>query len=270
MGFDISYHPISPEEIETWYFSLLEEATRGENTLRTAVVKTNNLSPFHVSKLEEIIALANDSTSPNDFLSSHVYYIAATQGIFHKFYYTRGSAFSFLVDRDPRMRKYITPWTNLKPEYIQTPITHDLLDTNYSGGIYISPVQVTQLLRDYEQDEDIKTAITDFFDVTLPGFLNALRDAAENDLGLVEASEIVEPNPTNLSETICYTDIENLDPTGLVIYRDAVIKQLQALISQKGSHQNAEDLLNKSSYKVLTPEDFKPKKKNFFQRLFRR
>lgn len=99
MGFDISYHPISEEEIQNWNFDTLATPARIQD-----LAPEYKIDDFYKSKFFELISVAL-GTQPSDYFEkTHGYYIAVTQGIFRTYYYTRGSAFSFLIEDKPSLK----------------------------------------------------------------------------------------------------------------------------------------------------------------------
>lgn len=80
-------------------------------------------------------------------------------------------------------------------------------------------------------------------------FWKAVDDAIENGFGLIEASEIVEPNPLNLDASRSLSNLFNCSPDGALLYSEAVATQLNEAIEKK---------------KTESP----PPQKGFFSRLF--
>ena len=69
---------------------------------------------------------------------------------------------------------------------------------NYCCGAYVNAKNVAKLKADYEADGEIKEAIDGFYAQNLPAFLDALNYAYELEIGLLEATEVVEPNPPHI------------------------------------------------------------------------
>jgi hypothetical protein len=49
----------------------------------------------------------------------------------------------------------------------------------------------------------------------------------ENKLGLLEATEVVEPNPNDLNKSTGYTNFWHYDYGGPILYRDEVLEQME-------------------------------------------
>ena len=58
----------------------------------------------------------------------------------------------------------------------------------------------------------------------------ALVAAAELGVGLLEATEVVEPNPIRPNESTSYSNLYHCDRDGVYFYMDAVRKQLEDVI----------------------------------------
>lgn len=253
MGFDISYHPICREQMNQWYFSLLNTVKSGEFSKLYEIGNDAGLDTKYTDKYISVMKVAA-ATKPDElFEKTHAYYLAVVQGFFLPYYYTRGTGFSFLIEEIPQMKGYTTSWNSIRPDDISCPVT-DTISENYSGGVYISPEQVKRLLDDYENKSDIHKIISDFFEQNTPVFLKALKYASKNGLGLIEATEVVEPNPTDLNKTVSYSNLMNCDTDGVIIYRDAALKQIEEFMRMQEKDENTD----------------KKKRGGFFKRLFKR
>ena len=89
-----------------------------------------------------------------------------------------------------------------------------------------------KLLRDYEADGEIKEAIDEFYAQNLPVFLKALNLARELGVGLLEATEVVEPNPIDLNRSESFSNLFNCDPQGALIYAEIAAQQIGEAIER--------------------------------------
>lgn len=103
---------------------------------------------------------------------------------------------------------------------------HNEIVENYCCGAYLNADNVRKLLRDYEADGEIKEAIDEFYAQNLPVFLKALNLAAELEVGLLEATEVVEPNPIDLNRSESFSNLFNCDTQGALIYADIAAQQI--------------------------------------------
>lgn len=71
--------------------------------------------------------------------------------------------------------------------------------------------------------------------VRLGRLLKALRDAAENGAGLLEATDVVEVEPLDLKKTTSYSDLNQCDPEGAFIYQKVARAQISEFMKSKKS-----------------------------------
>ena len=154
------------------------------------------------------------------------------QGFFRDYYYTRGSSFSFLVEDNPECTRYFTPWAQAVPTAFLNPAENQIIE-NYCSGVYLSPKQVTQLLRDLEQDPQVLKDLERIWsNGQLAVLKKALTAAAKLGVGLLEATEVVEPNPISPNESISYSNLYHCDRDGVYLYIDTVSAQLADVIGK--------------------------------------
>jgi len=232
MGYDISWHPITVEQINKWYFDVLENSNLA-NKLKVRIPndqlkyesQREEFEKFYLEKYKKVIESAK--TMEGSFNQTHAYNIALVQGFFEEFFYTRGSAISFIMD-DNFIDKYTTSWQKISPKKYLINFEQDSLDGNYSGGVYLSALQVKKLLQDYREDENIKAILNqEFSHGRIDIFLQALNFAQKRNLGLLEATEVVEPYPDiNMGDPICYCNLFNCHPRGINLFQMTVAEQL--------------------------------------------
>jgi hypothetical protein len=227
MGFDVTYHPMRQQSMQEWYFDRLAEARSGDWSGMTALAAQAGLNEQLVNMYRQILQAGVETNDNETFEKTHVYYMAAAQGLFADYFYTRGTLFSDLVARKPSMGKYVTAWEQVRPEGFANPCSGGL-EENYSGGVYISSNQCKELLVDNEGDEQVHAILQDFFGGNLPVFLKAAKVAVGGGAGLVEASEIIEPDPFDLENTGGVTDINHCDPDGVMEYVRMAAEQVRA------------------------------------------
>lgn len=109
---------------------------------------------FLCRKYLNTLRVGAETESNELFDKSHGFYIAVIQGFFRDYYYTRGSAFSFLVEQKPEYARYFTSWEQITPVSFPNPMQNRIIE-NYCSGVYLSPDQVIQLLKDMEQDPKV-------------------------------------------------------------------------------------------------------------------
>ena len=235
MGYDVSYHPITEEQIHKLYFNVIEDINLTDS-LKVRVPscqlkdesQRDEIEKFYLDKYKETIK-TSIKMKDEDFGTSHAFNIAVVQGFFEEFFYTRGSALSFL-DNDSFFKKYTTSWTKFVNSKYLNNYYGDKLNTNHSGGVFISPSQVSLILQDYDVDLDLKNTLDKLFShKRIDVFLAALSYAKERNLGLLEATDVVEPHPDYYGEHVCYSNLFNCDPSGITLYQLAVRDQIEKM-----------------------------------------
>ena len=237
MGYDVSFHPISPEEIQEWYFTPLTWIQQGQEEKVLALAAQYGIEDFYAEKYLDTLRVGAETESNELFDKSHGFYIAVIQGFFRDYYYTRGSAFSFLAEEKPDYARYFTPWAQVVPTAFPNPAENRIVE-NYCSGVYLSPDQVMQLLKDMEQDpkvcEDLERIWSNGQIAVLKKALSA---AAELGAGLLEATEVVEPNPIYPNESSSYSNLYHCDRNGVYLYMDLTMQQLaQAMEKEKDNN----------------------------------
>lgn len=237
MGYDVSFHPISPDEIQEWYFTPLTWIQQGQEEKVLALAAQYGIEDFYAQKYLDTLRVGAETESNELFDKSHGFYIAVIQGFFREYYYTRGSAFSFLAEEKPDYARYFTPWAQVVPTAFPNPAENRIVE-NYCSGVYLSPDQVMQLLKDMEQDpkvcEDLERIWSNGQIAVLKKALSA---AAELGAGLLEATEVVEPNPIYPNESSSYSNLYHCDRNGVYLYMDLTMQQLaQAMEKEKDNN----------------------------------
>ena len=255
MGYDVTYHPISEIEMKKWYFDRLQEIKMGNLVPAQELAKSFGMQDFYIDKYITTLraGVASKDNGRELFDKTHGFYVAVVQGLFRTYFYTRGSAFSFLIDEKPEFQKYTKSWQDILETVITCPLRNKITE-NYCSGIYLPYEQVKQLFEDYTQISGIKEALDTFFsEGRIDVFLKAVVYSLEHQLGLLEATEVAEPNPMDLNRSESYSDFFNhCDQDGPYLYRSAALQQLKEARPAAGE-----------------PRNHQLKKKGFFSNLFR-
>lgn len=232
MGYDVSFHPISPDEIQEWYFTPLTWIQQGQEEKVLALAAQYGIEDFYAEKYLDTLRVGAETESNELFDKSHGFYIAVIQGFFREYYYTRGSAFSFLAEEKPDYARYFTPWAQVVPPAFPNPAENRIVE-NYCSGVYLSPDQVMQLLKDMEQDPKVCEDLERIWSNGQIAVLKkALTAAAELGAGLLEATEVVEPNPISPNESTSYSNLYHCNRDGVYLYIDTVSAQLADVIGR--------------------------------------
>ena len=149
VGYDVSFHPISPEEMREWYFTPLTWIQQGQEEKVLALAAQHGMEDFYAEKYLNTLRVGVETEADELFDKSHGFYIAVIQGFFRDYYYTRGSAFSFLVEQKPEYARYFTSWEQITPVSFPNPMQNRIIE-NYCSGVYLSPDQWRQWLHPSE------------------------------------------------------------------------------------------------------------------------
>ena len=230
MGYDVSFHPISPEEMQEWYFTPLSWVQQGQEEKVLALAAQNGIEDFYAEKYLDTLRVGAGTEPDELFDKSHGFYIAVIQGFFRDYYYTRGSAFSFLAEEKLEYGRYFTSWDQVTPVSFPNPMQNRIIE-NYCSGVYLSPDQVMQLLKDMEQDPKVCEDLERIWsNGQLAVLKKALTAAAELGVGLLEATEVLEPNPIRPNESTSYSNLYHCDRDGVYLYMDTVSRQIEDAI----------------------------------------
>lgn len=270
MGYDISYHPITEAEMREWYFDLdFTAIVEKDYSALEQLAKQYGIEDFYLEKYRDMLDVAVNTEPDAAFELSHGYYMAVTQGLYRKYYYTRGSAFSFLIQEHPHFEQYTKPWQEMLTHKYTNPI-YNRLHGNYSSGVYIPADKVIQLLNDYGSNPAIKEALDTFYShQRINVFLKALLAAQDNNQGILEATEVVEPNPLDLESTACYSNLYNCDTEGAILYQQAAMEQFREIEQRENLAPG--EIARNGTYTVTNTSPVDPpkeEKKGFFKRLF--
>lgn len=271
MGYDISYHPIKESEMHDWYFNIdfaqIADKDYSQITPFVAQYQMEEYEQLYIDVLTTAVGIQPDEP----FENGHGYFLAVVQGFFKPYFYTRGSGFSFLMADKPYFKAYTKPWEEILTNPVSNPIRNSL-NQNYSAGVYIPPAKVVQLLADYEAGGQVKQDLDEFFSHgRIDIFLKALQAAKAQSDGLLEATEVIEPNPLNLEDTKCYSFLLNCDIEGALLYQQAAQEQFREIEKREGLAEG--EFAQKATRQVVNiapPPEAKPKeeKKGFFKQLF--
>lgn len=261
MGFDVTYHPIGIDEIKEWYIDRLAEVKGGNFSKVDALIKEYEIDEFYAGKYKETLESGAGFDETDIFEKSHGLCIAITQGFFRTYFYIRGGAFTFLIEEYPEYEQYTEKWENLIPD-ISGEVYSKIIE-NYSSGVYIPNEKLSQLKDEYHKEGDLYTRLNQVFSENrIDVFMKAVDYCIENGLGLLEATEVVEPNPMNISSTGSFSDLNHCDRDGLVLYADAAIAQIQEIVG--ASKKGKEDTQTDSALETGKEKE----KKSLFKRIF--
>ena len=235
MGYDVSYHAIGKDEISQWYFKPLQLAQKGDFEAIAKIAREAGMDEFYAEKYADGFRSALQYGTGGIFNKTHGFHLAVAQGYFREYFYTRGTAFSFLAEQSFKFKPYISDWREVLPKEFLAEFSgeiHNEIIENYCCGAYLGADNVQKLLRDYEAGGEVKSAVDEFYAQNLPVFLKALNLARELEVGLLEATEVVEPNPIDLNKSESFSNLFNCDTQGALIYAEIAAQQIGEAIER--------------------------------------
>ena len=231
MGWDISFHPISESELFEWYFDRLPEIKRNNTRPAKKIAKKWGIPNLHIKNYINILKEGAKTKHSISFNSTHCYFCAIVQGFFRPYQYVRGAAFTFALEANPNlMEGYIKKWEDIVPPGFENPILNKL-NYSYSGGAYLPNENLERLIHDYKTNPEVK----DCMDYNLKGEKNveilfkAVHYAIDNGLGVLEATEVIEPKPFDLNNSRCRSNLHNCDPEGALLYAQAAVDEIKEI-----------------------------------------
>lgn len=206
MGLDISFHPIAPEELDSFVFAVLADPN-----LAPAKAREITDTPAKQEQIEalyqDLLAVYGDVQAGRDEFPTLSLGIAGIAGYLHPYWYARGACIGFLGDEDEAFLPLQKSLISLAPKLFS-----DLRDEsggqimgNFMGGGYIAPGRLHEL-QDLLDDPAHEEAVTTVFaEESLDALDQAITYARRHRLGLMEAADLVVP-----SEEEVFSDPANL------------------------------------------------------------
>ena len=198
MGHDITFHPVSTADLRRFVFEVA--ADPGLIGERAAELGTDESDVTQILDMYGHFATwaikVDSGQAPVG--ETFAFACAAISGYRHPFWFTRGAALSFLKNTAPELEELFEPIASVC-DPLTLPHSTALLTGNNSGSGILPRKHFGHLRELLEKltkrpGEFAADALHDVFGETGLDALNrALAYAAENDLDLIEASEVVIP-----------------------------------------------------------------------------
>ena len=256
MGFDVTYHPVSEQSLHRLYFDFVLGHANVEQRCAE-----RGIDPIFTEKLVGWVAHDQMLPAGSSFDTTIGWHAAAAAGIFTRFHYLRGSLLSALTP----IGEYTKSWKEIVPSLAGHHDVRDRVFENYCSGVYIPADNVSTLRNDLVNNSSMREEVEHHFPgESLGVLLTALDEAIGEGCGLLEATDVIEPNPLNLNATGGAANRLNCDPTGPLLYEQAVMAQLaDGGLGDELANGNVERIV------VHTNPGTTPRKKSFFDRLRR-
>ncbi len=216
MGYDITYHPITRDELNRFIFDVIKNP--GVANERAAHLSKNPDKRERIktiySKLPHLRNAVISGEYP--FSGSYAYVIAGIAGYLHPYWYARGSCISFISEKDQGtgtlFKKYafkgmLESLVSVAPDTFKgmSDKSKGLIEGNYTGSGYIDNKKLARLKDSLNNGTQRELVSSAFDEKGLIAINHAIDYAIANGAGLLEASDMVVPISNE-----CRSDYDNL------------------------------------------------------------
>ena len=205
----ITYHVITDDVLRLYPYYI------GDDQGATVAADHCDAIGMDAEHKQRFLDLLPHFAAPADypFDQTHAFSIALTQGFFGPYFYIHDAQLTRLGDV---LMPYEQSWTDALPDFAGTESAGNRLRSQFSAGVFVAPAQVAQLMSDAHSAPDIAQALGhEFPGEKLNVLWSALQTAHDMNAGLLEAAGVIEPNPTDLAASTCYSRFAHCDQTSL-------------------------------------------------------
>lgn len=225
MGHDLTYHLFARDEVRDVYFAGVADP----DTCIDALAERFELDQVMRDELRTCFAEAGRFVPDSPFHRTHGMMMAIVAGYLRPYWYVRGAGFSDLLVECPEFGTYVTDWRDVTPGWVQHHASATLAD-HYCCGVFIDHAGLQRLRQDYAQGGSIALRLDETFpDGRLEVFWQAVDAAIAHRTGLIEAVDVVIPDPLDPEQTRCASFAPNCQVDGIILYARAAMQQLQAM-----------------------------------------
>ncbi|MBH0059291.1 hypothetical protein I6F65_20320 [Pseudoalteromonas sp. SWXJZ94C] len=185
MGYDVTFHAISKNELKKYVYDVLEDPTLAEERgkeLTDDESEQEFIQSIYGNMREWLSASQQEQ---NDFAKTFSFAIAAISGYLHDFYYSRNFALSFIEFEDHP--GFFKSYTSIEgsPLVGCTDLSGGNIEGNYSASGFSDDAKgIFELMEQIDLDVD---------EEGLDSLKRALKYCVDNDLLFLEASDLVVP-----------------------------------------------------------------------------
>jgi hypothetical protein len=211
MGFDVTFHPISKDQLQHFFFDVLDDPSKADARAKELAADAKRRKV--ISKLYKALPKCledDDATVGTDFAVG----AAIIAGFLHPYWYARGDAITFLAEKhEPKLVKLFVPLGKVTKSKISRlkDTTRGLIWGNESASGFIPPkniAKVDAILDDLANQPGrggLSKLETVVGDESLESIRAVLTYCRQNNLGMIEAADIVVPIANQ-----CVTDFNNM------------------------------------------------------------
>ncbi|WP_165443458.1 hypothetical protein [Olsenella sp. Marseille-P4559] len=230
MGLDVTYHPIDPAWAEGAFLSLVPAARARDLSHARQLAADAGLGQDARDLYLSLLSAAaswDDPAAP--FEAGWGYALCAAQTCFGPYWYTRGSSLTGFLGA-PGAPAGLAADLGGEPALSHLPPNprEGRITQNYRSGAWLPPASVGRLLSLLGSDPAVSSA----FRAAFPGGQSevvgsALGWAREHGCGLMEAADLVVPDPVDPRGTEATCWLPNLDLAGVRLYAAEAERQLR-------------------------------------------
>lgn len=228
MGFDITFHPVSKDEIDYYVFSVADNPELAElrvSELTDDPDEQDYIMDAYYSNfsmwIDEIKELSKQDNAPH-FASRFGFATAGIIGYIRPFWYSRGQAISFLARKSENVKTLIIPLTQIARGSVKDlpDSSNGIISQNYMSSGFIDNIDKLEELLDslsqpkgwkkiyqgnWRQGESLLEEL--FFEDGVTALHNVIEYARINKLGLMEAADIYGPSGSGTKDENCQTPL---------------------------------------------------------------
>jgi hypothetical protein len=201
MGFDVTFHPVSVSDLQRFVFDVADKGALAGARAREITKDARKQRDIADGVLARLPVFVKDVKADGGFANTVAFAAAAVAGYLHPYWYARGSALSFLAEKQPEVAKMITPLPKVAKGAVSklADDSSGLLAGNYTASGVVLPENIPRLhallrMLATPAKGKKKAALFDVFDEHgVDSLLRAIAYAAEHQLGLMEATDLVVP-----------------------------------------------------------------------------
>ena len=216
MGYDVSFHPISPEEMREWYFAPLTWIQQGQEEKVLALAAQHGMEDFYAEKYLNTLRVGAETESNELFDKSHGFYIAVV-GIFPGLLLHPGSGFFLPVGGEwPEYTRYLRRGHRWHQPPFPNPAENQIIST-----APCVPVSEAGCAASPGSGADAKGAGGSGGALerwTVAVLKKGPHCRGGTGVSLLEATEVVEPNPIHPNESTSYSNLYHCDREGVSLY----------------------------------------------------
>lgn len=209
MGYDVTFHAISPVELENYVFDVIRHSDHAQDRSQQITpdpVKQEfilqHVYSDHLNKWTARVQ-SDDDFKLREISSSYAVVAAMLAGYLHPFHYARNFSLSLISEDYPKVKNFFQSLTQLKDSPLSgfTDSFSGQLPSNYASSGVVQDPQAALTFVDRHQ----KALIRHYGKDDVEALRTMLQYCIDRDLYFIEASEIVIP-----MNDVCNSDDDNL------------------------------------------------------------